>query len=194
MGISTREQELTGNLIQRGYEKAAASLSALISQQVVMKKSLVQISNSPEQALELLESKEKKTILVTELMGDIKGESYLIFSEEERKKVCELCGKMFSASSQVPEEMILQEVDNIVSASMITEFSNALDLSMYGNVPKLIKNGGLNKAFYSKDSGSYFLISEGAFVLVEHIELRPRFIWRIEEKLIAHIGKMEVLE
>lgn len=185
--LSIKHQQFTGQLVQRGYEKAAASMSSLIAQHVRIEKSHVQMSKEPSNALELLKNGAYHTIMVTELMGDLKGESYLVFSEEERATICELSGKVFSPSAQMPEEAILQEIDNIVSASVITEFSNSLNISMFGNVPKLILNEGSTELKYAEDGESVYLLAEGVFVLENHMEIRPKFIWRFDQKLLGHI-------
>ena len=75
-------------------------------------------------------------------MGDINGESFLIFSEEEiglhHKKSASLkiFGPMRLKSKQKMRGEFINEIDNILSSSVITEIANELDVFLYGGVPQ----------------------------------------------------------
>ena len=82
-------------------------------------------------------------VIKTELLGELKGTSHLIFSEQEVKKLYEssLPPKIVADDSKESTIMklgFLTEIDNMVSAAVITEFSNFLGVEIYGNVPSLL--------------------------------------------------------
>ena len=81
-------------------------------------------------------------VIKTALMGELKGTSHLIFSENEVNKLYQSCLPEKIAKDDSKESMIMKlgfltEIDNMVSAAVITEFSNFLGVEIYGNVPSL---------------------------------------------------------
>ena len=81
-------------------------------------------------------------LIKTELMGELKGASHLIFSEKEVNKLYKACvpeSIVFDNSSQsaIMKEGFLSEIDNMVANAVITEFSNFLDIEIFGQEPSL---------------------------------------------------------
>ncbi|MEQ9415402.1 MAG: AAA family ATPase [Cyclobacteriaceae bacterium] len=92
--------------------------------------------------------------------------------------------------------LILKEIDNILSTAVITEFSNALNIKIYGDVPHLYPVSdieGLNLAMGNeKGEDDYFILANANFEFDEHVSICPVFVWRFEKKLITLIEALSV--
>ncbi|NQZ77101.1 MAG: hypothetical protein HRT61_13520 [Ekhidna sp.] len=133
-------------------------------------------------------------LIKTELMGELKGTSHLIFSEKEVAKLYEAClpesvAKDDSKESTIMKLGFLTEIDNMVSAAVITEFSNSLDMEIYGDVPslKVMKATDLND-FIVKDSSEFeSIIHFKAVFKGKELDICPDFIWVFHNKFVDRI-------
>ncbi|MEP4002539.1 MAG: hypothetical protein ABJM12_19170 [Ekhidna sp.] len=136
-------------------------------------------------------------LIKTELMGELKGTSHLIFSEKEVSKLYEAClpekiAKDDSNESTIMKLGFLTEIDNMVSAAVITEFSNFLDAEIYGNVPslKVLKATELNE-FITKESSEFeSIIHFKAVFHGKELDICPDFIWVFHNKFVDKIKKL----
>lgn len=132
-------------------------------------------------------------LLTTEIVGDLRGMCCLIFSEEEadefrRTSLPEDIRNNASLMSEMSDAIML-EADNIISASVITQFSNILKHKMHGDVPKLRKlnydalnefvGAELKKGLYSINFKTHFKTAAGNF--------SPEFLWLLDKKFVESI-------
>ena len=94
---------------------------------------------------QLLTYDKKETVvqyLCTELKGDLKGISFWGLSLENIECVQNIAAQKLGMPTPIdnPEmkEAIMLEVDNILSAAMITQLANKMQLNIYGDVPKIM--------------------------------------------------------
>ena len=133
-------------------------------------------------------------LIKTELLGELKGTSHLIFSEKEVAKLYDACLPEKIVKDNSKESMIMKlgfltEIDNMVSAAVITEFSNFLNMEIYGNVPslKVMKATELND-FIVKDSSEFeSIIHFKAVFQGKELDICPDFIWVFHNKFIDKI-------
>ncbi|MBY0426214.1 MAG: hypothetical protein K2Q22_11300, partial [Cytophagales bacterium] len=93
-----------------------------------------------------------------------------------------------SASNQALNEAFLLEIDNIISASVITELSNALNLRIYGDVPKLFKVNSKELIDFmsskiEKHDPSSMIFGNTTFQFDKQDSVHPQFIWKISRKI-----------
>ena len=133
-------------------------------------------------------------LIKTDLLGERKGTSHLIFSEKEVAKLYDACLPEKIVKDNSKESMIMKlgfltEIDNMVSAAVITEFSNFLNMEIYGNVPslKVMKATELND-FIVKDSSEFeSIIHFKAVFQGKELDICPDFIWVFHNKFIDKI-------
>ena len=133
-------------------------------------------------------------LIKTELMGELKGTSHLIFSQKEVNKLYEACLPEKIAKDNSNESMIMKlgfltEIDNMVSAAVITEFSNSLGLEIYGNVPslKVLKVTELNDFIVKESSEFESIIHFKAVFHGKELDICPDFIWVFHNKFVDKI-------
>jgi len=133
-------------------------------------------------------------LIKTELMGELKGTSHLIFSEQEVAKLYQAClpekvAKDDSNESVIMKLGFLTEIDNMVSAAVITEFSNFLGIEIYGNVPslKLLKTGELNEFILNEAKEFESIIHFKAVFHAKELDICPDFIWVFHDKFVDKI-------
>lgn len=136
-------------------------------------------------------------LIKTELMGELKGTSHLIFSEKEVAKLYEAClpekiAKDNSKESVIMKLGFLTEIDNMVSAAVITEFSNFLDVEIYGNVPslKVLKATELNEFIVKESSEFESIIHFKAVFHGKELDICPDFIWVFHNKFVDKIKNL----
>ncbi|MDN5203810.1 hypothetical protein QQ008_20635 [Fulvivirgaceae bacterium BMA10] len=190
--ISVKDREIAAYIIDQGYIRAAASFSTLVNQRVQIENLSINTYTNADKVLQEISNEVKSTIILTEIIGDLAGESYLIFSEPEREQICAYCMKAFASGNgnKLEDELILKEVDNILSAAVITEFSNQLQIQVFGDVPKVISKESLFAEHPTAKSKNYFLLSNARFIFEDHLELSPKFLWRLDNHFIDMVKNM----
>ncbi len=122
-------------------------------------------------------------LLITEVVGELKGMCCLIFSEEEADQLrrTALPPEIMQNAALMAEmsDAIMLEADNIISACVITEFANTLKHRMHGGVPALKKlnyeevndfvSKEKKKGLYSINFKTRFRTADGNF--------NPEFLW-----------------
>ena len=125
-------------------------------------------------------------------MGEAGGRSLLLLSEEECAAIYQAClpKQQEDATRKIMEEAILKEIDNIISATVITQFSNVLGLSIYGGVPHLstFSSEDIPSAITQnlKSAPEYFLTIDTRF-LFENTSLQPHFFWILSIEFLNRI-------
>ncbi len=119
-------------------------------------------------------------LVTTEVFGDISGKSYLFLSEKEFELLTSTIPSNHHADVDLKEEFI-KELDNILSASVITKLSNTLQYKMYGDVPVMVGKvqGKIEDIIYDdfNDQAEEVYISSMMFSFEGHPAMRPCFIW-----------------
>lgn len=165
------------NMITAGLKKAAESLSFFMKETISFKEPDY-YRNWGDSGWELEPKKEPNIhLLVTEIVGDLKGICCLIFTEEEANQLRRTALPLeITSNPALMAEMsdaIMLEVDNIITASVITQFANTLQQKMHGGVPQLHKlnfpqlnnfvSSEKNKDRYSINFKTHFATAKGNF-------------------------------
>lgn len=136
--FSTAEIARAEEIIAAGLNKAAESLSFFMKENISLRETNFDIStkyNNQE-----FESKQLY-VLSTELKGGLKGVCYLVFTEDESNEICKVAlpPQIWNDKAKLSsmKEPLLLEVDNILSAAVVTQFANQLKIKVYGDVPFL---------------------------------------------------------
>ena len=192
MSIQKSKESFVVHLMNNGFSRAAVSFSKFMGNNIKIASTQSGIAR-PDDLPVTVSGKGDLYIIVTQVIGELSGKSYLIFNEEQSHSLTMLA--CHASSVQVNEQMkeaVLTEIDNIISAAVISELSEGLQMEIYGDVPvlKRIPISGL-KEFISKENQSMdtsaSLICNTAFQLNVDKHIHPQFIWKLSEKIFDMI-------
>jgi chemotaxis protein CheY-P-specific phosphatase CheC len=189
MDVRSRENFLI-HIMNSGFDKAAASFTKLINRPVKIVNSQSILVRHDDDFSYISEEKGDLYILITRIIGDISGKSFLILNDEESQEIFKAVNT--SLSNQMLNEAFLLEIDNIISASVIAELSNTLELEIYGDVPKLLKvhanelQDFLTNEIASEDPAG-IIFSNTTFQFDSKDKIHPQFIWKLSSRIFELI-------
>ncbi len=173
-------------LINLGYENSKKSLSSIVGEVAQIEMAPLEAWNVQDERIFQKSSAEQVAILTTDIIGDMKGKSYLLLGDEEVQTLSTHC--------KVPENMtdaFLLEIDNMLAAAVITVFSNYCDAKMYGGVPAISRVDGKElSSFISKDLHTIesfegvCLVAETSFVFEGNLKITPQFLWFLPKDFV----------
>ena len=165
----------------------ALSHSASIFSKFLSKKVAFSISGINESIEPLFHQTDMNLkVVISDLKGDLKGRSYLVFNNQDCKSLVETCLPGDLSQNAEMQEAIIMELDNILTAAVVTNLSNTLKINSYAYVPALSETTpkkliGLIENDHKNDC---FLITVKTSFTVDNVDLSPLFIWALELKLI----------
>jgi chemotaxis protein CheY-P-specific phosphatase CheC len=195
--LNFREQQYISELLQAGYNHAAKAFASFTGHEVTISNVKLEFTDDPKILSSWVPGNSRFVTLTTDVIGDLKGKSYLVFSMLEAERVVKAC-QPAKWQSDRPDlaEALLMELDNILSASVITELSNKLGSRIYGDVPffhelagddffkMILKDFGSNQ----RQPGDILLISNAYFKFEDDREMRPQFIWKFNANFLKAVS------
>ena len=184
------EQDVAKEVINIGLSKAADSLSFFTQNKVIIRSSELIFKNISE-AKELSKKVgDNIYVLTTDIIGELKGVCYLIFNEQEVDKLLKISlpATILEDKEKKMEmsDAILKEADNIISASVITQFSNLLQFKMHGGVPymDIMSEKKVTPFLLSRAGDSEYFLQISAKFHTEEVDFTPEFVWFLDSKFI----------
>jgi chemotaxis protein CheY-P-specific phosphatase CheC len=172
----------------RGFEKAAHSFSKIARVSIRMGEDSALMKEHPQ--LSYNNRTGDLFILITQLIGEVSGKSFLILSEKESQEIFKALGSQARTSRF--EEAFLLEIDNIISASVISELANAFNAEIYGDVPRIVKVPAHKlKAFMDSEiesDGYSKIVYCNTSFHVGNVETKPQFIWKLSDEIFDIIS------
>ncbi len=199
--LNNEEKKIAVRLLTDGYKKAAESFAAITKHPVRILPTKVEITNDGVQSFKNFKNDEELIVITTTIIGEHNGISYLILNEMEAEEIYKSCMPYNheKASRVMETEALLKELDNILSAAVITEFSNFLDTMIFGDVPLLTRTNQLSmrEIMMENNKGDiklieYYMIADTQFVFDNNSKLSPQFIWKLSESFMKGIKKVKV--
>ena len=131
--LNELEKQIGEEILLRGMERAAGSLSQLIKGEV--KVVTTKVSNISSTHIGKCYS--EKTFSST-LKGDLKGEVYISLTTRAVEELSFFCGQSVKNPELLQDpgfrESAVLELLNILVSSAVTQYSDLLDVSLYGHV------------------------------------------------------------
>ena len=128
---------------------------------------------------------EELFIITTDIVGEMEGRSYLIFNKEAWDYVSGLAIKEHMKDAGRLREAFLKELDNIISATVISKISNAFSVKIHGAAPVLINEITSSSLLEYINQDRTRNPSHHVSVTEIHFEnaptIRPLFIWSVGE-------------
>lgn len=126
-------------------------------------------------------------LLTTQIFGDVTGKSYLLLPESAMEILTSTIPAGKPSSVNFKEEFI-KELNNILSAAVITKLSNQLAKKMFGDVPELIGKVTCHLSDIIEDDFSEELeevyINGIYFLLENHQGIQPLFVWVLDKNTL----------
>ena len=175
---------------ESGYSNAASSLSKLTKDKIYFNNFHVGFHKLELKFLAGHASFSRNggnLLITTEIFGDVTGKSYLFLSDEEFDILTAGIPESKDQSVNLKEEF-LKEVDNILSASVITRLSNELNLKMYGDIPMLVGkvNGKIDDIIHDdfNEQTEDIYINSIFFSFENQPIISPVFIWVVDSNAL----------
>jgi len=196
--LKTREEFIV-HLMNKGFAQAADAFSRFLDKPVIMSSNQSVLFHSHNGFSYVQQENGSLYVLVTQLIGAVTGTSYLIFSEQEREEILNAGNNWnFKDYNDQLKDALLLEIDNIISASVISELANVLNLEIYGDVPVLKKLDAselqeliVNDPLGKEDAG--LIVMNTVFAIGEKEQIHPQFIWRLDSKIFDKVPDSNLL-
>lgn len=190
------ELDITREIINIGIAKAADSFSFFINEKVMIRLLQLKINIDNNFPLSRKYPTNKNYLLSTVLKGELSGEAYLLFDEQEAEKL--ISANLPDSIKNNPTEKakmteaFLLEIDNIITASVITQFSNIFQRKIYGDVPTLnvLAGNDINRYLSANHNKDLNVIYFNARFITEKIEINPEFIWLMDDKFFEEVKNL----
>jgi len=191
--LAEKEVEIATKLIFDGLSMAKSSMEQILQSPISIEKIDY---GSEEKKLPSVnhDAANPLHVIKTNLIGDLRGTSHLIFSEKDVQNICEACLPKEVLENDTPENQVMRlgfltEIDNMVAAAVITEFANFLNLDIYGHVPSLqvLKPDELEAYFKEETSDYDSIIHFKAIFHGTELDISPDFVWIFPSELVEKI-------
>ena len=181
----TTEKKEIHNVFEWGHKKVLKSLIQFTNKSFDLKIIKSTSFKKPDLLNEVADIPFHNNLMLfkTEIIGDIFGKSYWLIDEAAREYMTSI-DNINQVNVDFSYEM-LKEVDNIISATLISQLSEHFSLKIYGDVPELIlpKLKPLSEIVasdFQKANHSLFIYMV-EFEIKEAAESTCIFIWCVEE-------------
>lgn len=197
MRLSEYELDITKELINIALANAADAFSKMTNEKVLVQHFHLMLVE-PVNIKSLLPDPTDKLlyVLTTDVKGNLEGKSYLIFNTTDTARIFKIFapnqeGSMDGELSELQQALLL-ELDNILSAAVITQLSNFLGLYTYGDVPGLRKLSDAQALTCFEQETKHFDV-------VFHIHARfksyqtniqPAFVWFFKSDFLQAIQQL----
>lgn len=184
----TAEKSKLEFAFEQGFVSASSSLEHLVKDKILYNNFQNECCDLDESTLDNdayhRHNQSTKLLVTTEIFGEVTGKSYLFLSDHEFNQLTTNIPESSDPSVNYKEEF-LKELDNIISAAVITELANKLQKRMYGNVPMLVGrvNSKVEDTIYDDfiDQSSRVYVNAILFSFKNSPDIAPLFIWVMNE-------------
>lgn len=187
---SSNKYACNSDIIEEAFASSAMSFSVFINKHVSIE--IVKINSGMN--LENLSTNLGLVnyVLLSELKGDLRGKCYLKVTDDDAKTLFKLSLPTEYLQSESMQGGILMELDNILTASMVTVFSNRLNLKSYAYVPTLMKiNDQALITLIEADCKHEELVFDFYTRFnIEKTTVTPEFIWVMESNFPSLLASL----
>lgn len=187
--LNDHEISVAKKIINVALANAADSFSKLAKSKIKLQHVEIPPSKPDNDLKHLINDNDQLYVLITEVKGDIPAESYLVFSNESAEEFIRLIMPNANDKSLEIKEAVLLETDNILTASVVTQFSNFFKVNIYGDVPGLVKwtKEKTEEVLTDKLEEYSLRVSFKTSFITSGIEIHPEFIWIFTHSFIDYV-------
>lgn len=194
--LSEIEFDITRELISIALANSADAFSKMANEKVLITDFSLSFIESQQLSKLIPNTTENIHVLTTHVKGKLDGKSYLLFTDSDVKKVFNVfLGRNNYQENEKLDELqqaILLELDNILSAAMVTQISNFLALFCYGDVPHIETCNAESLQQKCLNETQHFDVTIGiqAQFKTYHTNMNPTFIWFFTSDFITAIKNL----
>ena len=193
---NTREEFII-DLLDRGFLKSAQSFSKLIDLPVTISDKHSVSIQLDDKHLDIYLGSGVLYALSTEFLGELNGESFLIFTQREVEFFFKgiNSGNLKHTEEEFKHSM-LTEIANVISAATIAELASGLNIEVYGDVPVIQKLNGYSlqqriTAHRTDDFKSAIVLSNH-FTIDLDIPIHPVFLWKLDSLIFEKVPNSKI--
>lgn len=194
--LNTHELETAKTVINKGLKSGAKQLSFFMKEDIHIAEVALTIEQSnavkPLNRIEI--GQQPIYLLLTTIVGELGGRCYLIFTQPEvdQLRAAALPPAMAEKQPAIYEKMkdaILLEVDNIIAASVVTEFANLFEVNIHGSVPTLecLDKEAAAKLLSQEANKTDHIIDFKAQFSTKNASFSPLFVWYLDQSFVNAI-------
>lgn len=193
MELNKIELDAAHEIINIGLSKSADSMSFFLGSRVLIKSFDIEFKDLNKEMWLPNRNDNQLHVLQTEIKGDISGKCFLLFTEEEKERFAQKgIPESYRSDKEKYDEMakgLLLEADNIITASVLTQFANLLDIKIYGDVPNYSYQtlGEFSNSVNHQSNEKYHLMCFNAFFETDIEDYKPEFIWLLDKTFLEKI-------
>ncbi|MCU0433076.1 MAG: hypothetical protein MUC87_06450 [Bacteroidia bacterium] len=189
MSFSTPEFLFAMQMARAGLGRAAVSMSAIMKKEIRVDESDFRLRQASELDDFPVNDKEDVCLLITHVKGELPGTCCLVFSYSEAGHLYQTALPAALAGNAEMQDAILLEMDNIISASVVTEFANRMNVKIYGDVPQLQRMSGeaLRGFLRNQIYRDTFAINFKSSFITQEMNFTPEFIWFFDQQFVELI-------
>lgn len=192
MDHNREREKIIIHIMNQGFQRASDAFSSFIGKSVKITNTQSVLVRHANDFSCISDEDGEIIVLVTKLIGDLTGKSYLILNADETSEIVKITSQTFGFVSHQLNDALLMEIDNIISASVISELSNNLKLEVYGDVPMLkrMKAEELENFMEREVEGmdrSAMILSNTTFQFNVSERVHPQFLWKLSSKIFESV-------
>jgi len=194
MLLNTEEKRTAQKIIRQGLDEAAKSLE-FFTMSETRQEFDEQFAIVDSNRVEVLPYKDKVIyLLTTQLEGELKGVAYLLFTEEEVNGLMNIRYSKHTFDEikyRRKRDGLILEIDNIITASVVSQFANHFNYHTYGGIPKLdvVAYDELLLVLENGRSNNEFALEFKAKLLSEGVNIKANFVWFVDASFIRGIRR-----
>jgi len=187
--LNDHEVSVAKRIINIALANAADAFSKLAKTKVRLQHVEIPPAAPDNDLKHLIGDDEQLYVLITEVKGDIPAESYLVFTEKSAGEIVNLIMPNANEKNNEIKEAVLLETDNILTASVVSQFSNFFKVNIYGDVPGLSKwDKNKTEEILTEKMQEYSLrVSFKTSFITDVAEIHPEFIWIFTHTFIDYV-------
>ena len=192
--LTSTENKVAQDIINSGLINAARSVEQIEQSKVHIDTIEFALEKSGDTTLFTAKDNPHIHLLKTVIKGDLKRVWHLVLSMDEVNKIHEKClpEKVLqtnSAKSLMMKGTVLTEIDNMLSAAMITKLANRLEVNIHGNIPhlKVVKPENINMVLAQEAEEYACQLHFKAVFHAKELDISPDFVWLLDHDFIHKI-------
>lgn len=185
--FSSYQQDRLQDLWNKGLRNAADAFSRLTGVNVVATKVKLTLADTHSSIVPYAKNSDDLIVLATRVIGDVGGKSFLVFDANDVAVLQRRNPFDKFRDNEILNEALFKEIDNILSAAVITVMSDGLGANIYGDVPEFgnYSSSQANKIMSEyKPNGEFSIVGHSSFTLNEAPHFAPQFIWKFSSHIL----------
>ncbi len=162
------------SLIEEALQHAANVFSSFINKEVKL-----EIVSTKHENEKTENQNDPIIVLLSELKGALKGKSYLKIKPLDAQNLFLVCLPEPYKDQEEMQNAILLELDNILTAAVVTVFSNHLAIKTHAHVPQLmsIQSYQLDEMIDSDQKNNHLIFYFNTKFNIQQHSILSEFIW-----------------